>query len=134
MPEKNSTAQSSPASRGRSQRPFIPSLWRSLLPSLKGAPLAVYVAYWSHANEDDLAWPSLRSLSKTTGYGLDAVKKAKRELVASGLLVGVEQGRDGGQFARKVFRACTVVGKPCHGTVVASTVVGSTVVGKPCQE
>jgi hypothetical protein len=143
MPEKNSTKQSSAKSSPKSARPFIPAEWREwLLADLSGPELSVYLAYWAHANGDDLAWPSLRSLSKTTGYGINALKKARRQLISKGLLIPVEQKREGGQFGRKVFRVywssslrhSTVGHKECHGTAAHSTVAPSTVGHKECQE
>jgi len=140
MPEKYSTAQSKVKSRGI-LRPFIPAAWReALLADLSGPELEVLLAYLTHANGDDLAWPSLRSLSKTTGYGINAVKKARRLLTGRGLLAPVEQERKAGQFSRKVFRVYyTVDHKERHGTAALSTVAPLTVapsnVGhKECQE
>jgi hypothetical protein len=53
---KNCNTQSTEP--GKHLRPFIPRWVREILPKLKGAPLAVLVAYWSHANRDGVAWPS----------------------------------------------------------------------------
>lgn len=81
-----------------------------------------------------LAWPSLRTLAAVTGYGINAVKEARRKLLAIGLIEPVEQERLGGRFGLKRFRAFTVARKQAHGTVASSTVARSTVARKQCQE
>lgn len=106
---------------------------------LSGPELKVYLAYWAHANGDDLAWPSLRSLCKTTGYGINTVKEARRGLIAKGLLIAIKQERKGGRFGKKVFRVSTMGHKVCPGTAAPSTVAPSavapsTVGHKVCQE
>lgn len=132
----SATSPSSPTAR----RLFVPSSFRTeLLSDLKGAPLSVYLAYHSYANKDGLAWPSLRTLAAVTGYGINAVKAARRYLVTMGLLVAAEQSRPGGRFGRKDFQICTVARKQAHGTVASSTVAPSTVARctvarKQCQE
>jgi hypothetical protein len=129
---------------------FVPSEFREQqLADLKGSPLSVLLAYKSYANKDGVAWPSLRTLAKVTGYGIDAVKAARKKLVETGRLIPVEQNREHGKFGRKQFivrtvggfsnhgmlvpkstdDGLTVAGKSTHGTVGESTVDGSTVVG-----
>jgi hypothetical protein len=141
MSSTNSSPQGNSTSRTNARRPFIPAEWRQgLIHDLKGAPLSVYLAYCSHANKQDLAWPSLGALEKSTGYGLNALKEARRKLVEMGLLIPLEQHRKSGQFGQKVFRVAFTVGqKECHGTVAPFTVARPTVarpaVGhKECQE
>jgi hypothetical protein len=90
---------------------------RSILPNLKGVRLPVLIAYWSHANKEGLAWPSIKTLVRVTGYGELAVKRGRKALVDLALLVPVEQARDAdGRWKKKVFRVSTVVSKESHGT------------------
>jgi len=130
MPEKYSTPQSIAKSRDKLLRPFIPAWVREILPSLKGAPLSVLTAYWSHANKEGIAWPSNRFLARTTGYTETTVKAAKNHLRKLGLLSATKQIRVGGKFGKKPFS--TEVKKPDHGTEVKKTADGGkTDVGKP---
>jgi len=114
---KDFTGQSSSESSTKILRPFIPAWVRDILPSLKGAAASVALAYWSHANKEGVAWPSVGALVRETGYGKNAVKLARKRLVAMGVLVPVEQNREGGRFGRKTFRVNAMVSKQCHGTV-----------------
>jgi hypothetical protein len=119
MTEKHSTLQSGEQSTRKPPHPCIPAWVREILPKLKGAPVAVLVAYWSRANKDGFAWPSIETLSRDTGYGELAVKRAKKVLIGIGLLVPVQQHRDtDGRYKKKVFRVCTEVSKASHGTGV----------------
>lgn len=104
MPEKNFSPQSTSKSR---RKPFVPSWVREILADFKGAPVSVWIAYLSHADKDGLAWPSNKSLARTTGYSETTVKKAKKYLITRGLLCADGQSRDGGKFGRKKFRAVT---------------------------
>jgi len=113
MPEKNFSPQSTSKSR---RKPFVPSWVREILADVKGAPVSVWIAYLSHADKDGLAWPSNKSLARTTGYSETTVKKAKKCLIAHGLLCADGQSRDGGKFGRKKFRAVTEGKKLDHGT------------------
>jgi DNA-binding transcriptional MocR family regulator len=113
MPEKNFSPQSTSKSR---RKPFVPSWVREILADLKGAPVSVWIAYLSHADKDGLAWPSNKSLARTTGYSETTVKKAKKYLIARGLLCADGQSRNGGKFGRKKFRAVTEGKKLDHGT------------------
>lgn len=90
----------------RGKRIFIPGWVRDgLLAQLKGAPLAVYLAYLSFANKEDHAWPSVKSLCKVTGYGADAVKEARRALIGASFITRIGQERGPGKrFGRTVFR------------------------------
>ena len=64
---------------------FVSSAFREQhLAQLKGAPLSVYLAYKSYANKEGIAWPSLQSLARVTGYGINAVKRAKQILLGDG--------------------------------------------------
>lgn len=123
---KNFTPQSSGKSSGKrsfARSLFVPSEFRKgFLSELKGAPLSVLCAYQSYANREGLAWPSLRTLARDTGYGINAVKAARRKLIDLGLLIPVDQSREAGRFCSKQFQVCTVVRKQCHGTVASSTV------------
>jgi hypothetical protein len=85
---------------------FIPGWFRKLLPYLKGPALSVYVAYASHANRDDCAYPSVRTLQRVTGLGINAAKYGRALLVGMGLLVPCGQERARGKFGKKVFRVC----------------------------
>lgn len=94
---------------------FVSAAFREqCLAQLKGAPLSVYLAYQSYANKEGIAWPSLRSLAKFTGYGINAVKRARKALVEMGFLDPIKQDREGGQFGRKKFRVNTVPAKQCQ--------------------
>jgi hypothetical protein len=135
---KNSTEQSSQKSSKKSDDApivFVSSAFREQhLAQLKGAPLSIYMAYKSYANKEGIAWPSLRTLARVTGYGINAVKSGKRVLIEMGLLTPIEQSRKGGQFEHKKFRVNTVARKQVHGAVAPSTVAPSTVARKQCQE
>jgi hypothetical protein len=133
------TEQSRKKSRERCNDPIVfvscsSGFREQYLAQLKGAPLSVYLAYKSYANREGFAWPSLQSLARSTGYGINAVKRAKQILIEMGLLTPIEQSREGGQFGRKKFRVNTVALKQDHGTVAPSTVAPSTVAPKQCQE
>ena len=115
---KYSTPQSNHESSPRIFRTFIPAWVRKILPKLKGARCAVLVAYWSHANSDGLAWPSIELLEKETGYGKNTLKSARSALVSMGFLVPVQQHRDtDGRYRKKVFSVFTGAQKLDHGTV-----------------
>lgn len=134
---KYSTRQSKQKSSEKYDAPiiFVSSGFRERpLAQLKGAPLSVYLAYKSYANKEGLAWPSLGTLARVTGYGINAVKRSKQTLIEMCLLTPIEQSRDGGQFGRKKFRVNTVAPKQDRGTVAPSTVAPSTVAPKQCQE
>lgn len=123
------------SSKKRDPIVFISSAFREqLLAPLKGAPLSIYLAYKSYANNEGIAWPSLRSVARATGYGINAVKRGKLILMEMGLLTPLEQSREGGQFGRKKFRVNAVAPIQAHGTVAPSTVAPSTVAPKQCQE
>jgi len=120
---------------------FVSSAFREQnLAYLKGAPLSVYLAYKSYADKERMiAWPSLKTLSMATGYGINAVKAARRLLLKLGLLTQIEQSREGGRYGWKKFRVNTVALKQAHGTVAPSTVAPPTVAPctvarKQCQE
>jgi Helix-turn-helix domain len=137
---KNFTRQSESASRESKTDLFVSARFRTEeLRELKGPALSVLLAYRSHANAQGVAWPSLGALAKTTGYGINAIKAARRKLISSGYLIPVEQMREGGKFGRKFFKVSTVGHKQCHGTAALSTVAlsivaPSTVGHKQCQE
>ena len=101
---------------------------------MKGAPLSVFCAYLSHVGKSKLAWPSLKSLAASTGYGVNCIKLARRKLVALGLLVPMEQLRPGGRFGRKNFLVVTATPETAHGTVARKTVAPSTAARTQCQE
>jgi hypothetical protein len=128
-------AETSSSSRKNASQLFVGREYReNLISVLKGAPLSVHLAYQSFANREGLAWPSLRKLVKVSGYGINAVKEARRKLLSLGLLEPVEQEREGGRFGLKRFRVFTVARNPSHGTVAPSTVARCTVARKQCQE
>ena len=138
---KHSTGQSKEESREKPLRPFVPAWVRNILPNLKGVRLAVLIAYWSRANKDGLAWPSIQTLARDTGYGELAVKRGRKALVEMGFLLPVEQYRDtNGRWKKKVFRVCTMVSKASYGTAgcFSSSTAGffshSTAVSKESQE
>ena len=85
---------------------FVPNNFGKVLKFLKGAPLAVLVAYASHADsETGEAYPSVDFLRKETGYGRNAIKDAREFLVYSGLLTFVRQERKpDGTLGRAIFR------------------------------
>jgi hypothetical protein len=116
---KNFKAQSDLKSSPEFLQVFIPAWVRKILPELKGAKLAVLVAYWNHANRDGLAWPSIKLLEKETGYGKNTLKPARSALTKMGLLVPVQQYRDtDGRWRKKVFSVFTGAQKLDHGTAV----------------
>jgi hypothetical protein len=116
---KNFKAQSDLKSSPEFLQVFIPAWVRKILPELKGAKLAVLVAYWNHANRDGLAWPSIRLLEKETGYGKNTLKPARGALTKMGLLVPVQQYRDtDGRWRKKVFSVFTGAQELDHGTAV----------------
>lgn len=136
-----STAQSKQESSSKIVQAFIPSWVRRILPSLKGARCAVLVAYWSHANRDGFAWPSIELLGKETRYGKNTLKPARSSLVQLGLLLPVKQYRDAdGRWRKKVFSVFTGAQQLDHGTVVqflgltAAQKLGSTAAQKMGQE
>jgi hypothetical protein len=134
---KNFTQQSKLKSSEKHDEPiiFVSSAFREQhLAQLKGVPLSIHLAYKSYANKEGIAWPSLRTLARVTGYGINAVKGGKRVLIEMGLLTPTEQGRKGGRFELKKFRVNTVALKQVHGTVAPSTVAPLTVARKQCQE
>src|SRR5271169_682128 len=80
-------------SRKKPLQCFIPGWLREsgLLREMRGAPLSVYCAYLSHVGKRRLAWPSLKSLAASTGYGVNCIKSARRKLVELGLLIPTKQ-------------------------------------------
>lgn len=123
MPEKYDKVLHYAESSGNLRRPFIPAWVREILPKLKGAPLAVLISYWSHANKEGLAWPSIGTLVRETGYGRNTAKEARKILVTLGLLIPAEQRRTTvGRYERKPFYTHTAAQKVDHGTVAQSTV------------
>ena len=130
MPENNNKVLCYAKSTTNYLRPFIPAWVREILSDLKGAPLSVLVAYWSHANKEGVAWPTNRFLARTTGYSETTVKAAKKHLRKLGLLSATKQIRAGGKFGRKEFS--TEVKKQDRGTDVKKPADGGkTDVGKP---
>ena len=115
---------------------FIPGSLREsgLLREMKGAPLSVFCAYLSHVGKNKLAWPSLKSLAASTGYGVNCLKLARRKLVELGLLIPVEQLRPAGRFGRKNFRVVTVVPNSARDNVAQKTVAPPTAAQKQGQE
>lgn len=122
--------------RRKSLKCFIPGSLREsgLLREMKGAPLSVFCAYLSHVGTSRLAWPSLKSLAASTGYGVNCIKLARRKLVALGLLVPMEQLRPGGRYGRKNFLVVTVAPEKARGTAARRTVAPSTAARTQCQE
>jgi Helix-turn-helix domain len=84
--------------------PFLPNWVRSVMPHLKGAPLAVLCAYISHANNTTgIAWPAIRTLAAETGYGHCTVDRARAFLLECGLLVRLGQDHRGGRWGKTKF-------------------------------
>lgn len=115
---------------------FIPGSFRAsgLLREMKGAALSVYCAYVSRVGKKKVAWPSLKSLAASTGYGVNCIKSARRRLVELELLIPIEQLRPGGRFGRKNFLVVTEAPKTAQGTVVRKTVAPRTAARKQDQE
>jgi|SRR5271156_4700156 len=87
---------------------FVPAWIRRCLRDLKGPALSVLMAYSSHANRAGLAYPSIWTLQRETGYGTNAVKRGRALLVGMGLLIPKGQERPQGRFGRKIFQVvCT---------------------------
>jgi len=86
---------------------MIPFTLRDRLFELKGVLLSVWLAYWLHSDATGLAWPSLWRLERETGYSLDWVCLARKELVERGWLrpCGEQPRGYGARFAAKRFRA-----------------------------
>ena len=83
---------------------FVPAWLREKLALLKGAPISVLVAYASHADRAGFAFPSIMTLRRETGYGINAVKQGRALLVGMGLLIPRNQERKQGKFGRKIFQ------------------------------
>lgn len=85
--------------------PYIPSWFlKKFLSQVKGAALAVLIAYMSRADTDGWAFPSVGCLCKDTSYGRKAVKAGRKQLVDLGILIPGRQERKGGQYGKKYFR------------------------------
>lgn len=92
---------------------FVPAWIRPHLPQLKGGPLSVLVCYASHADRNGIAFPSLMTLRRETGYGHGSVKRARKLLARVGLLKPLRQARSSsGQWGRK----CYIMGWSCAQT------------------
>lgn len=91
--------------------PFIPAWLRHRLAELRGGPISVLLAYISHADRQGFAYPSLGTLCRETGYGLQSVKQGRKLLIEAGLIVPRTQERHGGQFGRKIFQLSWQSGK-----------------------
>jgi hypothetical protein len=83
---------------------FVPSWFREFLTLLKGAPVSVLLAYASHADRAGFAFPSIITLRRETGYGINCVKQGRAQLVGMGLLIPRDQERKQGKFGRKIFQ------------------------------
>jgi hypothetical protein len=85
-------------------RPFLPNWIRSILPGLKGAPLAVLCSYISHANRSGISWPAIATLCRETGYGHCAVDAARAFLVEAGILNRLGQEFNNGRRGKTKFQ------------------------------
>jgi hypothetical protein len=85
-------------------RPFLPNWIRSILPGLKGAPLAVLCSYISHANRSGISWPAIATLCRETGYGHCAVDAARAFLVQAGILNRLGQEFNNGRRGKTKFQ------------------------------
>lgn len=84
----------------------IPFGLRTRLYELKGAALAVWFAFYLHADAGGMAWPSLWTLEVETGYCRDWIIAAKEQLVTTGWLIpqtGQLRGA-GGTFTSRRYR------------------------------
>jgi hypothetical protein len=122
---------------------FVPSWVRGILALLRGAPISVLLAYASHADRDGLAFPSIGTLCRETGYGINSVKKGRALLIGMGMLIPLRQERERGQFGRKIFQVAWKASASSQGwgtsaaarsTEAPFIVDPSTAARKQCQE
>jgi hypothetical protein len=112
--------------------PFIPAWFREFLPLLRGAPISVLLVYASRADRQGYAYPSLDTLQRDSGYGVNCVKEARSLLVGMNLLIPCRQERRGGKFGRKIFQMAwkaspmSRVKSSVHSAEVSSSVVPRT--------
>jgi hypothetical protein len=81
---------------------LVPFSLRERLHELRGVELHVWLAYFLHSNRDRIAWPSLETLKKETGYHEDIVSGARNRLRRKGWLSKVSENQPrqkGGRFA-----------------------------------
>ncbi len=81
---------------------LTPFSLRERLHELRGVELHVWLAYFLHSNRDRIAWPSLETLKKETGYHEDIVSGARNRLRRKGWLSKVSENQPrqkGGRFA-----------------------------------
>jgi hypothetical protein len=76
---------------------FVPARFRDeWLPRLNGSTLSVFLAYLSRANKKGIAFPSLGCLCRDTGFGINAVKRGRKQCVELGLLTPVKGATESG--------------------------------------
>jgi len=67
--------------------------------------LHVWLAFYLHADQCGLAWPSLDTLSRETGYHEDNISAAKKYLVTAGWMepMGKQKRKIHGMFGSRVY-------------------------------
>ena len=75
----------------------------------KGARLGVFLAIALHSNADGWAWPSMAMLKAETGYNVQTISQALRDLCmltidGQHVLLAVQDRATGGTFATNQYR------------------------------
>jgi hypothetical protein len=86
---------------------------RSGLRRCKGAPLSVLNCLWSHVNKDGVAWPSLKTIMKETGYSRGVVCNAIPELVRLRLIAKRPRHNQSTEYVILAYAWTGSVPAPC---------------------
>jgi len=82
----------------------LPVRIRNRLHELSGAEIKIWVAYLTHANADNIAWPGLETLQKETGLSEDWISQSRGTLSEKGWLVRSDDERKSGRFGSPRFQ------------------------------
>jgi len=100
------------------QRDFLRRTDLSAKARFLGAVLATY------AGADGIAYPSVKTLMELTGWGINAVKLARSELVKARMIQRVQEHIDGGRFGSIRWRVGSAVIYRKHQTSANGQKVG----------
>jgi hypothetical protein len=76
----------------------LPVRIRNRLHELSGAEIKIWIAYLTHANTDNIAWPSLETLQKETGLSEDWISQSRSTLTEKGWFVRCGSEKKSGRF------------------------------------
>ncbi len=88
------------------------SFCRRALRLCKGAPLSVLNCLWGHVNKHRLAWPSIETIMRQTGYSRGVVCNAIAELERLGLIAKRPRHNQSTEYEHPCLRLVRVRSRP----------------------